>query len=268
MGIQGKSGPILTSSTVRSRLRPAPSGESVYVKVKEGDIDSIIVACMARSCQLLDQSRLFIKALTGTKHSTRTQPKNDVLTWAERRKTRDASHLNFEGPDSHDDLYVCGNPCILERENIPTEVIRDRAECKPVYQILRKLWFRLNNFRSWTSLNPRPHFVLRGTRCHVCSVICFHWLSGLKIIGDYFDRSSTPANRYTHERELPTYCWTDRCSSFVSISKPTCGSHSDRRQRRNTKSKSTHMSMSVRQQHETTSHGIISCSFKYNYRES
>ena len=47
--------------------------------------------------------------------------------------------LNFEGPDSHDDLYVCGNPCIFERENIPTEVIRDRAECKPVYQILRKL---------------------------------------------------------------------------------------------------------------------------------
>lgn len=139
MGIQGKSGPILTSSefsTVRSRLRPAPSGESVYVKVKEGDI---IVACMARSCQLLDQNRIFIKALTGTKHSTRTQPKNVVPTWAERRKTRDASHLNFEGPDSHDDLYVCGNPCILERENIPTEVIRDRAECKPVYQILRKL---------------------------------------------------------------------------------------------------------------------------------
>lgn len=58
---------------------------------------------------------------------------------------------------------------------------------------------------------------------------------------------------------------TDRCSSFVSISKPTCGSHSDRRQRRNTKSKSTHMSMSMRQQHGTTSHGIITCSFKYNY---
>ena len=70
------------------------------------------------------------------------------------------SHGQSGGKHESPQFWVCGNPCILEREKIPTEVIRDRAECKPVYQILRKLWFRLNNFRSWTSLNPRPHFVL------------------------------------------------------------------------------------------------------------
>ena len=173
------------------------------------------------------------------------------------------SHGQSGGKHESPQFWVCGNPCILEREKIPTEVIRDRAECKPVYQILRKLWFRLNNFRSWTSLNPRPHFVLTSFWGALTPDATFARLSvsidcqDSRSSGTIFDRSSTPANRYTHERELPTYCWTDCCSSFVSISKPTCGSHSDRRQR-STKSKSTHMSM--RQQHETTqatSHSII-----------
>jgi len=222
---------------------------------------------MARSCQLLDQSRIFIKALTDTKHSTRTQPKNVVFTWAERRKTRDASHLNFEGPDSHDshdDLYVCGNPCIFERENIPTEVIRDRAECIRSFASSDSAWTIseaepvsiLDHTSFWGTITPDVTFARLSV-----SIDCQDSRSSGTILTDL----RHPPIAIPMRGNCPH---TDRCSSFVSISKPTCGSHSDRRQRRNTKSKSTHMSMSMRQQHGTTSHGIIPCSFKYNYRES